>query len=126
MNAAYRRSDAILRLENYAAVIIEHLALVSWFPRHGAAKHWQYELNAFLTGLRRYNIGKGKGSNFTEALIVKTLSEFMLYDTDQESILVGIESHGLKVPEGPEWKLLDKAIVAFAKQVMAKRVKVKK
>jgi hypothetical protein len=124
MNAAFRRSDAILRLESYAAVIIEHLALVTWYPEHRASKHWQTELNAFLTGLRRYNTGKGNGANFTEEMICQTFADAMLFQADKESILIGVESHGLTLPDAPNWTDLEKAISSFSKQIMRKEKKI--
>ena len=76
--------------------------------------------------MRRYNNGKGKTPNFTQELIIDTLKEYLLFNADQESLLVGVESHGLTAPEPPDWQLLDQAIAHFAQQVMRKEAKHKK
>ncbi len=38
MNAAFHRGEAFSKLENYSTVIVEHLALITWFFDHGAVK----------------------------------------------------------------------------------------
>ncbi len=64
MNAAvFRRGEAITRLENYAPVVLEHLALLTWFASNPASKHWAMELRAFKTAWQRYSTGKGNKSN---------------------------------------------------------------
>lgn len=45
--AAFYRGEAITRLEARAPTIVEHLALVTWFPNHAATSHWKAELKLF-------------------------------------------------------------------------------
>ena len=118
MNAAFRRGEAVTRLENYACVILEHLALVTWFPDNSAKNHWDVELKAFKKALIRYNSSKGKKPNYTTALIVDTLSDFYETNDDKDYLLVDIESHGVKAPEDPDWKSFDQAVANFAKGVV--------
>lgn len=47
-----------MRLESYAPVISEHLALITWFSDHKSCKYWQAELDAWATAMKRYNKGK--------------------------------------------------------------------
>jgi hypothetical protein len=89
--AAFRKGEAISRLENYAYVIVEHLALVTWFPTPGALSHWNIELAAFSKALLRYDTGKGVKHNF-----------------------IGVESHGVPLPETVDWEALSARISAFA------------
>ena len=119
MNAAFRRGEAITRLENYACVILEHLALATWFPEHSARNHWDIELKAFNIGLTRYNKGKGRKPNYTTTIIVDTLTDFIETNDEKDYLLVDIESHGVKAPENPDWKALKHAINSFAEDVVA-------
>lgn len=90
MNATFRRGEALTRLENYAHVIVEHLALVVWYSDSPAKNHWDIELDALIDT-----------------------------NEDRDYVLIGIESHGVKAPEQPNWEQLIKSFSSFAKQVLA-------
>ncbi|HXW53995.1 MAG TPA: hypothetical protein VEL47_07810 [Myxococcota bacterium] len=116
--AAFRRGEAITRLENYAPVIVEHLALVTWYPNHSPAKHWQSELDAFTKALTRYNTGKGNKHNFTAEIIVETLMDVLSTNEERDYVLIGVESHGVVIPDQPDWDGLDKKLREFALNVV--------
>lgn len=118
MNAAFRRSEALERLENFAEVVVEHLALVTWFPTHRAKNHWNAEIQAFLKRLRKFDNGKDSRKNFTEFLIVDALNSILDTNQSRDYLIVSVESHGVVAPEDPDWESLKKAVVIFAKQVM--------
>ncbi len=121
MNAAvFRRGEAITRLENYAHVIVEHLALVTWYPRNSATKRWKNEINAFLKSLERYNTAKGKKNNFTTHLTVDALRDTIATNEEKDYLLIGVESHGVKLPKEPDCKILDNSIKDFAKHLLKK------
>jgi len=112
--AAFRRGDAITRLENYAPVIVEHLALVAWFPTHTANNHWQAELRGFLGALKRYDSAKSGRHNFTKEIVIMTLMDMIRTEDERDYVLIGVESHGGSVPSEPDWDLVYKSIEDFA------------
>lgn len=115
MNAvAFRRGEAITRLENYAPVIVEHLALVAWYPTHTSCKHWQTELAAFQTALSRYNTGKGNKFNFTLDVVRITLMDILSTNEERDYVLIGVEAHGVALPSSPDWEVLHKSIDEFS------------
>lgn len=118
MNTAFRRGDAITRLENYASVIVEHLALVSWFPNHSAHKHWQAEIRGFLGALKRYDTAKSGRHNFTREIVIVTLMDIVQTEDERDYVLIGVESHGGKAPSEPDWDSVYKAIENFASQLV--------
>jgi|SRR5579871_2496631 len=117
-SAAFRRAEAIENLENYARVIVIHLALLTWFPSNDAKLHWQAELNAFLRTLRRYDKAKKRPHNFTMDLIREILEDEFIDNESKDTILIGIEGHGVLAPEKPDWKLLSDAVKNFAHSVV--------
>jgi len=112
--AAFRKGEAISRLENYAYVIVEHLALVTWFPTHGALSHWNIELAAFSKALLRYDTGKGVKHNFSKEIIVDVLTSTIETNEEKDYLLIGVESHGVPLPETVDWEALSARISAFA------------
>ena len=73
MNAAFRKSEAFARLENYAEVIVLHLTLIICYPDSQEVSHWHAELKAFQGILQRYNNSKTKRDNFKVDDIMETL-----------------------------------------------------
>ena len=118
MNATFHRGEAISKLENYATVIVEHLALITWFFDNGAVKHWQIEISAFITTLQRYDHAKKRNHNFKQEDIVEILQDQISTNEDKESILIGIEGHGVKAPLKPDWGKLEETFTNFAKRVL--------
>lgn len=116
--AAFRKSEATLRLENYAPVIVEHLALVTWYPDSRANKHWEIELEAFCAALSRYKKGKKSRQNFDHKDIVDELEAAIELNDDKDHLLLAIQSHGEKPPNNPNWDELKAAISQFADQVL--------
>ncbi len=116
--AAFRRGEAITRLENYATVIVEHLALTAWYPGHPAFPHWQAELNAFCTTMRRFNTAKKSKGNYTFEIIVDALMEILMSNEDKDYLLIGVESHGVVLAPEPDWTELNKSIENFANKVL--------
>lgn len=119
MNAAFYRRDAVLKLEAYATVIVEHLALITWFPQHSAASHWNTELRAFTTTLRRLNRGKKSSTNLNKDFIEAALRDEIEGNDTQDLLLVAIEGHGVKAPSQPDWNALEQVIEKFAQEIMA-------
>ncbi len=119
--AAFRRGEAITRLENYAHVLVEHLALVTWYPAHTAHQHWQAELAAFRKALQRYNTGKGSKSNFTLEIVIETLMDVLATHEEQDYLLIGVEAHGVALPSEPDWQASHSKIQEFARQVVSKK-----
>lgn len=117
MNAAFRRSEALTRLENLSHVIVEHLALVTWFPEHVSASHWKKELKAFQTAMQRYNTGKGQRHNFTYSLALDTLMDTMFTHDDKDYLLIEIEAHGVTPPAEPDWAAVEAACQQFAELI---------
>ena len=99
--------------------LLELLALITWFPKNPASKHWQAEIDAFYKSLDRYNSGKGNKNNFTQHIIVDTLMDAIRTREEQEYLLIGVESHGVSLPESPDWSELKKGIDVFAKRIMS-------
>lgn len=116
--AAFRRGDAITRLENYAPVIVEHLALVNWYPKHTAHNHWQAELRGFSGALKRYDSAKSGRHNFTKEIVVMTLMDIVSTEDERDYVLIGVEAHGGSIPSNPDWHLVYKAIEDFASQLV--------
>ncbi len=120
MNAAvFYRGEAITRLEARAPTVMEHLALVAWFPAHPANSHWKAELQAFRTALQRYHKGKGPKYNFTHALIVDALENCIATHEGEDYLLIEVESHGVGPIDNPNWAMLKDAIERFANEVLA-------
>lgn len=115
--AAFRRGEALTRLENYAPVIVEHLALAAWYPSHPANSHWKVELAAFKKTIIRYNTSKGKKPNFTRELVIDALQPFIDTDEERDYLLIGVESHGVTLNEHPNWADLQTAIEKFAAEI---------
>lgn len=119
MNAAFRRSEAIERLESYAPVIAEHLALTSWFPDHLSCKHWQAELDAWSSAMKRYNKSKmKKKGNYTKEIMLDALEATIDCDDKKDFLVIQVESHGLTVSENPNWEVIKKAFVVFAHTIL--------
>ena len=118
MNAAFHRGEAFSKLENYSTVIVEHLALITWFSDHGAFKHWQIEISAFIKTLQRYDHAKKRSHNFKQDDIVEILQDQISTNEDKESVLIGIEGHEVKAPLKPDWGKLEQEFVTFAKRVL--------
>jgi len=119
MNAAFRRSEALARLENLAYVIVEHLALITWYSNNSVCTHWQAELKAFSNAMKRYDAGKGAKHNFTKELIVETLKETIDTQDDKDFMLIEIESHGVGPIEDPDWLSLQETFEKFADQIIS-------
>lgn len=117
MNAAFRRSEAVQKLENYAPVIMEHLALVTWFPDNLANSHWEQELAAFRKTLHRVSNSKSKRPNLNQDLIVDVLMDSLEEHRDKDLFLVGLEGHGVVAPTDPDWSSLAEAARSFAVSV---------
>lgn len=116
---SFRRGDAYNRLENYAGVIVEHLALVTWFPSHSACNHWKVELEAYRKVLKRYNNGKKKSDNFTVEDIERELYSNIEYNEEKDYLLIALKAHGQPDIDTPDWESLKAAIKAFAQSVFA-------
>ncbi len=116
MNAAFRRSEALVTLENYAPTIVAHLALLQFFPDHTACNHWCAELATFEKVIRRYNKGKKGSSNLNPDMIQKSLEDEMFCADDEERIESYIHAKGLPLSEDPDWNLVRKAIHEFAQR----------
>ena len=116
MEALY---EALERLESYAPVISEHLALITWFSDHESCKHWQAELDAWATAMKRYNKGKmKKKGNYTEELILDVLEMTIDSDDKKDLILIQVESHGLMLKNKADWHELEAAFKAFSMKVL--------
>ena len=116
--AAFGRGEAITKLENYAQVIVEHLALLAWYPDNPAKTHWEVEVRAFRTTLKRYDKGKKRAHNFAVDDIVETLEEQYLDNDGKDGVLIAIEGHGVQAPREPDWSLVDQAVRSFAESVV--------
>lgn len=120
MNAAFRRYEALERLESYVPVIVEHLALVNWFPEHQCCKHWQTELSAWKTALRRFHKSKmKKKGNYTEELILDALETAIDSDDKKDLLLIQIESHGVTLPNNIDWNTLRKVFKEFSDELIS-------
>ena len=117
--AAFQKSEALQRLENYSSVVVEHLALLTWFGDSSASSHWQVEINAFVKTLRRYDKGKKRKHNFKTDDIIDALMDQVHTNDDKDAVLIGIEGHGVKAPEDPAWEDLYKAFEEFAQKVLS-------
>lgn len=116
---AFKRGDAFNRLESYAPVIVEHLALVSWYPDTQAVNHWNVEIDAYMKILRRYNNGKKKSDNFDVEDIVRELKSHIEYNEEKDYLLIAMKGHGQPDLDNPDWDALEKATQAFAERVCA-------
>lgn len=117
--AAFYRGEAITRLEARAPTIVEHLALVTWFPNHAATSHWKAELKAFQTALQRYHKGKGSKHNYTHELIVDALEANIDTHEGEDFLVIEVEAHGVGPITKPDWLGLKNAISEFANSVLA-------
>lgn len=117
--AAFRRTEAMGRLEDFAPVIVIHLALVTWFKDNANQNHWQKEIHAFLSILRRYDNAKKRAHNFTQEGIFEVLEEQILLNDDKDNLLISIEGHGVTAPPTPDWNALTEAMGRFAAQVVS-------
>lgn len=117
-SAAFRRAEALENLENYARVIVIHLALMEWFPKNDATAHWQAALNAFTKTLRRYDNAKKRAHNFSIDLIKETLEDEIIDNSSRDAVLIAVEGHGVIAPEKPDFQAVSKAIEVFAKRIL--------
>lgn len=118
-SAAFRRGEAFSRLDSYAPVIVEHLALITWFPEHSARKHWNAEILAFQKTLKRYDNAKKREHNFRVEDIIEALEDCIADGDDKDSILIGIEGHDVTAPDNPNWFLLQVKFKEFAELIVA-------
>ena len=118
MNAAFRRGDAITRLENYAPVLVERLALITWFPKNRAISHWKQELKAWEKMFQKYNTSNMKKGNYTKRLIKDALEFIIATDQDKDHVIIAVESHGVSVPDKADWPALKRAFIKFAESLL--------
>lgn len=98
MNAR-SRSEAMEALENLSFIIVVHLTLVAHFSSHQALKHWQGELDGFVSALRRYDKGKKRKHNFNKEIICDTLMELLEDRKIQDDIEDFIAAKGLPIDD---------------------------
>jgi|GEM_PF-2150045 len=118
-SAAFRRAEALENLESYARVIVIHLALMEWFPKHDANQHWQSELNAFIKTLRRYDNAKKRPHNFSIDLIKETLEDEIIDNSSRDAVLIAVEGHGVLAPDKPDFQAVSRSIEEFARKILA-------
>jgi hypothetical protein len=121
MNAAFRKSEAFARLENYAEVIVLHLTLIVCYPKAQEVKYWEIELEAFKGVLQRYNKSKTKKDNFNSDDIIDALTSIIDSNEGRDYIandIMGarkgyaIDSHDI------DWNQVEQAIKTFSKNVL--------
>ena len=122
MNAAFRRGEAITRLENYSDVIVLHLTLLVCFPDNQEVNHWKKEINAFVGIMKRYNKSKSpKGTNFDKKDIVRTLSDVISTNDGKDYIANDImgQKKGMSIDSHEiDWTAVDEKIDDFALAVL--------
>ncbi len=116
MNAR-SRSEAIEALENLSFIIVVHLALVTFFSSHQAVRHWQSELDGFVSALRRYDKGKKRKHNFNKDLICDALLELLEDRKIQDDIEDFIASKGLPVDD-LDFEAVKPLVVPFAESIL--------
>lgn len=99
-------------------MVIEHLALVAWYPESQAVKHWNTELEAFKMALKRYNNGQKRRQNFDFDDIVAELESQMCSHADEDHLILAVGSHGEVPPVDPDWDLLKIEIAEFAQSLL--------
>lgn len=117
---AFSRKDAIGSLESYSAVIVLHLALITFFPDNRAHQHWNAELDGFRKILHRFDKAKKKSRhNYNEQLITDVLNEEFLDHHDKDILATALEAKGLPIDvDSVDWKSLESAAENFAKSIM--------
>ena len=121
MNAAFRRGEAITRLESYAEVIVLHITMLVCFPDNQEVNHWKKELNAFCGRLRRFNKSKARHPNFKRDIIVETLADVIDSNEGKDYIVNGIigGQKGLSIEyTDVDWDAVENKITDFADAVM--------
>ena len=116
---AFSRKDAVGTLESYAAIIVLHLALITFFPKNDAQRHWQIEIDSFRKILARFNKGKSKSKqNFNVEFIIDALSEQFEGNHEKDILLSIIDTKGLHIePEKANWTALETRVHEFARSV---------
>ena len=121
MNAAFRRGEAITRLENYSDVIVLHLTLLVCFPDNQEVNHWKKEMNAFRGIISRYNKSKSpKGSNFEVKDIIRALEDVIATNDGKDYIANDImgQKKGLTIDSHEiDWNAVQRAIEDFAESI---------
>ncbi len=121
MNAAYSRYHIVHALDNYAFVIVLHVAMTVLYPHDPSLQHWQKELRAFSGILRRYNRSKmKKGYNLIPEQIYATLADFADDPDSQEQILDFLQVKGLALPETIDWEVIKEGLRNFTAEVTLK------
>lgn len=117
---AFCRKDAVGSLESYAAVIVLHLALTTFFPKNSARRHWQSELGGFKKILTRFDKAKKKSRhNFNRKLIEDVLCEEFLDNHEKDLLLSVIDAKGLQIDtDAADWPALKLAVKEFAASIV--------
>lgn len=121
MNAAFRKGEAITKLENYAEIIVLHLTLLVCYPQAQEGQHWKAELEAFKGILKRYNNSKTKRDNFKKEDIVEALCNVI--ETNEAKDYVANDMMGARKGYAVDyneidWSRVEAAIDAFAKEIV--------
>jgi hypothetical protein len=121
MNAAFRRGEAITRLESYSEVIVLHLTLVTLFPESRDVAHWDAELDAFRGLLRRYDKSKTKsGHNFSSEDVERALLEVLEGNRGKDYIIqdiMGVKKGMIIDYTQVDWSGVEKSISLFSKSL---------
>ena len=125
MNAAFRRGEAITRLESYSEVIVLHLTLVTLFPDSQDVTHWNAELDAFKGLLRRYDNSKTKsGHNFSPEDVERALLDVLEGNRGKDYIIqdvMGVKKGMIVDYTQVDWGSVEKSISAFSQSLFKTR-----
>ncbi len=121
MNAAFRRGEAITRLESYSEVIVLHLTLITLFPDSRDLTHWTAELEAFAGVLRRYDKAKTKAKhNFSPEDVERALLDVLEGNRGKDYIIqdvMGVKKGIVLDYTQVDWGKVEKAITLFSKNL---------
>ena len=122
MNAAFRKGEAITKLENYAEIIVLQLTLLVCYPQAQEIQHWNAELEAFKGILRRYNNSKTKKDNFKKEDILDALSSVIETNAGKDYVANDImgarKGYAIDYNE-IDWSKVEASMQEFAKDVLS-------